>query len=181
VLGSLQGRLINVNAAAVLPSNSAHSLRGSAVVELADMRWRGWRLEQLHGSVRLENGAASRSLVAAAVKYLLCLQASDGQAMPAENGLAGELVAVDLFSCRFQLDAKGLTLSGNCQQEAHWPKGCLAVSGLQPLILEPPYIQVPLGAWVQFVSAPGASWLPATREAVEVAERLPLPTSPESR
>jgi hypothetical protein len=34
---------------------------------------------------------------------------------------------------------------------------------------------------VQFVSPPGASWLPATREAVEMAERLPLPTSPKSQ
>jgi hypothetical protein len=179
--GSLNGRVINVNAAAVLPSNSPHSLRGSAVVELADMHWRGRRLEKLNGSVRLENGAASRSIVAAAVKHLLCVQASDGRTAEAANDEVGDLIALDLLACRFQLDGNGLTLSGNCQQEADWPKGCVTVSGFQPLLVEPAYIQLPLGAWVQFVSAPGASWLPATREAVEAAERLPLPTSPRSR
>jgi hypothetical protein len=181
VRGSVQGRLENVNVAAVLPNNSPHSLRGNAVVELTDMHWQGRRLKQLNGSVRVENAAASRSLVDAAVKHLLCVQASDGPAAAAASGQDGDMVALDLLACRFLLDGKGLTLSGECQQQAGWPKGCLAVSGLRPLLLEPPYVQLPLGAWVQFVSAPGASWLPATREAVETAERLPLPTSPKSR
>jgi hypothetical protein len=37
---------------------------------------------------------------------------------------------------------------------------------------------LPMGAWVQFLLEPAPSWLPATREAVETARRLPLSQAP---
>ena len=39
----------------------------------------------------------------------------------------------------------------------------------------PPYRDWPLGYLVQTLSGCRAAWLPATREAVELARRLPLP------
>jgi len=169
--GSIQGRLENVDLAAVLPAGSPHSMRGAATVELQEFSWRGTRIERLTGAIHAEDAQASRSLVDAAVKHFACAQASDGTTMADD----ASMVAIDLAGIRFHLDENGLTFWGNCPSDSTSPKGCMAISGLQPLLIEPRYYNFHPGVLVQAFAAPAATWLPASREALEMADRLPLP------
>jgi hypothetical protein len=84
------------------------------------------------------------------------------------------MAAVDRLACRFVLDRKGLTLTGEAPAADNLP-GCLATSGGARLLMQPQYVDIPAGAWVQFVTGPAASWVPASAGAVKLAERLPLP------
>jgi hypothetical protein len=99
------------------------------------------------------------------------VQLSDGVAKSGSK----ELIDVDRLACRFVLDRKGLTVTGDMPPADDLPAGCLATSGGVGLLMQPQYVDVPAGAWVQFVAGPAKSWLPASAGAIKVAERLPLP------
>jgi hypothetical protein len=165
----VQGRVDQVDLASVLPAGSPHSLRGAATVELQELSWRGSRIERLAGTVHAEKGAISRSLVAALVQNYKC-GGTDGVAAVDDPAM----VALDQLAVRFELDENGLSFWGNFPADSPLPTGCIAVSGLQPLLIESPYEKWHLGLLVQTLAAPGVTWMPATSEAVGMAERLPL-------
>ncbi len=170
--GRAAGQIDDADLAAMLPVGSPHVARGRTTVTLHELRWRGRQIESFAGSVRATGVEVSWSLVEAAVKQLYCEQPSV---------VTTEMIAVDRLACEFRLNRQGLTLTGELNSESNLPQGCIAESGGRPLVMQPKYVDLPAGAWVQFVAAAGTSWLPATQEAVDLAERLPLPTSPESR
>ena len=165
----VQGRVEQVDLASVLPAGSPHSLHGAATVEFQELSWRGSRIERLVGTVHAEKAPISRSLVAASVQNYKC-GGTDGVATIDDPAM----VALDQLAVRFELDENGLSFWGNFPAEAHLPTGCLAVSGLQPLLIQSPYDKWHLGLLVQTLAAPGITWMPATSEAVDMAERLPL-------
>jgi hypothetical protein len=171
VQGSATGRLHEVDLAQVLPAGSPHSLGGHATIELTELSWTGERIERLGAAVIAEHARMSRSLLEAAVTTFRCGQGSDGVPAPDEPAS----IALDLLAVRFQMSSEGLTFWGHCPPEANMQEGCLAVSGLQPLLIARPYYNWPLGALVQTFAAPSSAWLPATREAIEMGSRLPLP------
>jgi hypothetical protein len=176
-MGAAQGRLDGVDLAKLLPAGSPHTLLGTATVELSELSWRGSRVERLSGAISAGHLQMSRSLVDAATYShgFQCRQGGRGATLDGEPSL----IAVDLLALRFQLDAQGLSFSGNCPPEATAQPGCIAVSGRQPLLVEPPYpdYKWPLGVLLQTLSARPAAWLPATREAVDWGSRLPLPAT----
>jgi hypothetical protein len=167
--GIVQGRLERVDLASILPAGSPHSLRGAATIELQQLSWRGPRIELLVGTVHAEKGAISRSLVTALAQNYKC-GGTDGVAAVDDPAM----VALDLLAVRFELDANGLSFWGNFPAKSQLPTGCLAVSGLQPLLIQSPYDKWHLGVLVQTLAAPGVTWMPATGEAVEMADRLPM-------
>lgn len=174
LLGAATGRLARVDLAAALPEGSPHAARGEANVELSELKWRGDRVELIAGRIDARDALASPSLAAAAAEYMRC---------PHERAKLGgglisgqdELIAVDRMRCRFRLDGAGLLLEGDFAAEDQVQPGCLATSGGRPLLFEPGQGPMPAGAWIQFLLGPSQSWLPATRQAVDIAERLPLP------
>jgi hypothetical protein len=171
VTGAAKCRLDNVELGSVLPVGSPHVAIGRGAVTLTDFSWRQRRLERLVGALTVEMAEVSLSLLAAAVKHLYCVQASDGV-----NTTGSKLlIDVDRLACRFVLDRNGLTVTGDMPASDRLPAGCLATSGGVCLLMQPQYVDVPTGAWVQFVAGPANSWVPASAEAVKVAERLPLP------
>lgn len=171
VAGVAKGRLSDVALSSLLPAGSPHAVSGRATVAVTVCRWRGARLERLEASATAEDVQASKSLVTAAIKFIYCVQTAEGVA---GNGKA-QTIALDRLACHFVLDHRGLNLSGDLPQSVEAPTGCLATSGNQPLLLQPPYVDIPAGAWIQFVAGPSDSWLPATEAAVRMAGRLPLP------
>ncbi len=165
----IQGRVEHVDLASILPAGSPHSLRGAATVDLQELSWRGSRIERLAGTVHAEKGAISRSLVNTLAQNYKC-GGADGVAAVDDP----TMVALELLGVRFELDDNGLSFWGNFPAEAHLPTGCLAVSGSQPLLIQSPYDKWHVGVLVQTLAAPGVTWMPATSEAVDIAERLPL-------
>lgn len=169
--GVARGRLKGVELDALIPPGSPHAATGRANVTLTELRWRDRRVERLEGALAVENAAVSASLLAAAAKHLYCVPMSDGVKAPG----AAPMIVVDELACRFVLDRQGLTLTGDMPPAEKLPAGCLATSGGVALLMQPQYVDVPAGAWVQFVAGPANSWMPASAGAVKVAERLPLP------
>ncbi|HMO83519.1 MAG TPA: hypothetical protein PKC18_01225 [Lacipirellulaceae bacterium] len=171
--GQLQGPLDGVELAALLPAGSPHRIAGVAKITIAALQWRDGRLESIDGSIDAANVAASRSLIESAASALTCGQT--------DLGISTPQLHLDRLACRFQFDRRGLTLQGLIALHDNAPPSCLATTGGRPLLFEPQAAGLPAGAWVRFLAAPGPSWLPATEQAVDMAHRLPLPTSPESR
>lgn len=165
-----KGRLADVEFAAVLPVGSPHAVQGVATVDLEEAHWQEGRIVRVAGRVHADKFEASRSLVAAATSDLYCVAAPAGP-----GGGPGEMAAVDELAATFVLDEKGLTLWGVCPTNDATPAGCLATRGGRPLLMQPPYVELQCGLWVQFLAGPARVSMPATREAVEAARRLPLP------
>jgi hypothetical protein len=176
VQGVASGQLETVSLSAMLGSGKVHAARGHATVTLQELRWRDGRIEGMAGVVQSENAEVSQSLVAAAVANLFCGNASAELFKPEHQA---KPVSIDRLACRFQLDQTGLSLAGAIPPDAALPHGCIAASGGRPLLTTPPYPRLPAGAWVQFVSGPAQSWVPATRSAVDMAQRMPLPEAGE--
>jgi hypothetical protein len=173
--GVARGRLESVELASLLPAGGPHVLDGLAAVEITEMSWRGARIERLSGSLHAENAHMSRSLIEAMVQNFRCPQLVAGAAL----GDGAGLVALDALAVRFQIDGEGLTFWGDCRDE-RLPEGAMAASGGQAVLVQPPYRNWNPGVLIQTLAAPAAAWLPATREALEMARRLPLPTGAES-
>jgi hypothetical protein len=165
--GTARGRIAGLALQRMLPSGSPHVAGGSATVSQMELKWQGRRIESIAASVRADNIEVSASLVDAAVRSLYCTLAN--------TQVASDFIAVDRFACRFQFDRRGLTLTGELGAESNVPPGCIASSQVRMQLMQPQYVDLPLAAWVQFVAAPASSWFPATQEAVEIGERLPLP------
>lgn len=165
--GIAHGQIDAISLGSLLPSGSPHAAAGQGSATIADMHWRDRQIETLIGSARATNFNLSKSLIDAAVASLFCGQT--------RAGVAPETVLVDALACRFQLNNRGLTLSGELGPESNLPTGCLIASEGRPLLMQPPYVDIPPGAWVQFLAGPALSWVPASQEAVDMAKRLPLP------
>jgi hypothetical protein len=194
--GSLVGQIRHFQPQSWLPAGSPHRLDGVGDVTIDRMSWQGERLESLSGSLRLVEGRMNRSLWSAAIGRLFC-RAAPGVA--AEFPVGVDLQAYDLATCRFELDRRGLTISADPlpaalsaaperlgEEPAGDPPaaggaaadsttGTIAWHEGRALLLQPGFVQLPVGSWVQFLAEPGSSWLPATARAVETASRLPLP------
>ena len=171
--GVARGVLEGVDLAKTLPGSSPHVLRGTAKVELMELTWDDQRIAKAAGTLTAEHAQMSRSLVDSLIRGdgFNCSQASDGAPLADDPSMIG----LDLLALRFQLSGQGLTFWGNCPADLGMHEECIAVSGMQPLLLAPRVFNWPHGVLVRTVLGPPTSWLPATREAVDMAGRLPLP------
>jgi hypothetical protein len=169
--GIVQGRVLQADLASVLPLSSPHRLHGHATLELAELKWRGERIERLAGAVFARDAAISQSLVEAAVTNFRCGRGAAGQPTADDPSQ----MDIDYLGIHFNLNEKGLTFWGACPADVSTEEECIAVSGMQPLLVAPRLHNWHVGWLVQTALAPPSGWLPATREAVEMADRLPLP------
>lgn len=176
--GDAQGRLAPIDLETYASAISAHSARGHVDLQLDEFRWRGARIELAAGSLQAANVSVSRSVIAAAVRNLFCGYVA---AVPIEAGNPGDLVPIDRIACRFAMDPEGLTLTGALSPGDNQLADCIATGGGRPLLtaprLSPAHSRLHASAWLQFAAGPAPGWVPATREAVDAAQRLPLPSS----
>ena len=174
--GSLRGRIDNIDFASWLGDGSPLSLTGNGQLLLDDLRWQDQRIEVVHASLQAPSGTASRSLLAKMQQLLSCQLGT--VATPGSETVDPNLVPFDELNCAFHLTESGLTLLGRCQSIQDGAPGCVLAWRGEPVLKEPTYNYVPLGRLVRVLSHPAASWtgwLPAWREANEMARSLPLP------
>jgi hypothetical protein len=172
--GVATGQLKNLDLAAIAAASGSHRAEGQAEVELDELRWQGVHVERVAGVVHAESIRVSPSVIAAATDQLFCgPQAPKEQPAPPMDAL----LAVDSVSCRFVLDSSGLALTGTIPEAAGLHGGCIAAAAGRPLLITPPHPRLHPSTWVQFIARGADGWVPGTREAIEAASRLPLPTA----
>jgi hypothetical protein len=172
--GTAAGSLAPLDLSTIAAAAGAHRAEGHAIVDLDELRWHGARIDRVAGVVQAQSIRMSRSVIAAAAEQLFCRHVASGSPL---GPSAGELIAVDAVSCRFSLDADGLALAGTLPEAAGIPAGSMVAAAGQPLLATPPYARLHPSAWVQFIAGRTTGWVPATREAIEAASRLPLPAA----
>ena len=169
--GSLHGRIEHIDFARWMGDSSPHQFTGVGHLVLDDFQWSNKRVDVAHGSLQSSGGSISRQLVSEMQQRLFC---NSGPSALNSAEATGDL-SFDELSCGFHLTAKGLTLTGRCQSIRDGAPGCMLVSRGEALLLEPTYPNLPVAQLVQALSHPATSWLPASREAHEMAGSLPLP------
>jgi hypothetical protein len=166
VQGKLRGQIEGVDLQQWIGNATPHRMTGTARVELEPLTWSGNSVQRVQGSVHVQAGAASYSLLTAANRLFGCPLG------PAWKTLAGSseqtLVPLDALAFRFQLGQQGLVLTGLGE--------ALVLMGSEPLLLSPPGQQAfPVAQLVNLFHRPVQGWLPDTRAAHAMAEELPLP------
>ncbi|MCA9230144.1 MAG: hypothetical protein KDA57_05805 [Planctomycetales bacterium] len=180
LVGSVHGRVEGVELGQWIGSAGPHRLQGTADLTLENLRWRDQRVEMAKGQLRAAAGAISGSLLLGLTEQMFCPL---GERVAASKVAADEMVSFDQLACGFQIDSAGITISGMCEMGEKSVSGCLLAMGGQPVLMQPSYRDLPIGQLVRMLMLPGASWLPATREANDMADGLPLPhaNGPEKR
>jgi hypothetical protein len=172
--GSLRGRLAGLKLSEWLGVDSPHALHGTAHVGIDQLVWRDGRIVSARGTLKASRGAVGRSLLVDAVKRFYCLP---GASAALEGSPVESLQPFDELACEFHLGSEGISLTGKCVSTSDAEQGCLLAVDGRSLLLEPPYANLPVALVVQVFSQPASSWLPASREAHDMAGTLPLPNT----
>ncbi|MDZ4659487.1 MAG: hypothetical protein SH868_18100 [Bythopirellula sp.] len=175
IVGTLRGSIAPIDAQAWIGKDSPQRVQAQAKLHLEHLNWRDGRIESVQGLLETSAGTASPPLLKAFQESLLCV-------LPDETILsAQEPIKFDQFACRFRLNSGGLTVSGTFPVAGS--AGCLIAAAGKPLVMQPSRSELPLGNFVRVFCPLEQNWLwlPATVEAIEFAEKLPLSEANKSR
>jgi len=175
VSGSMSGRLDGIDLKQWVDVAGSYRLEGIASLQIEDLQWTNHRLSLLQGRLLAGNGRVSHSLLATlSKKHYFSL----GQELAGAVNSADLMHAFDELAFNFQISSEGVAISGACETCKHGSGGCLVALNGQPLLLQPKYRTLQVARLIQVFTPmqPGASWLPATLEASEMADGLPLPS-----
>ena len=169
VAGEATGTLQQIDCNELLGPESPHKLNATATLQWHRLQWNRGRIVRGEGRLSAASGTIGHSLVDAARTRLAFRPAgaatSDGE-VP---------LTFDQLAMKFSLSATGLTIWGDCQPTTTVPAGSVVVGNNRVLVAQPPYVDIPLSWLVAALSTPVGEFLPATREAGELAKWLPLP------
>ncbi len=175
VVGTLRGSVSHIDTQAWIGKDSPQRVQAQAKLQFEHLNWRDGRIESVEGLLETSAGTASPSLLKAFKESLLCLLKDE----PLNSAV--EPIKFDQFACRFHLSSAGLTVSGTCPVEGS--AGCLIAAAGKPLVMQPSRSELPLGNFVRVFCPLEQNWLwlPATAEAIEFADRLPLSEANKTR
>ena len=169
VRGKFRGHIDSID----MPSWIGNDLlQAVATLELDNLTWRGARIENVQGTLQATAGKVSNTLLSLLKDKFLCTLAIEESLLDDKS----QFQPIDKLGCHFQLNEAGLAITGML----NWgktSKGCLITSNGKPLVSTPAMSTLPLAQLIQLVNPHNPYWLPATREAVSLGEKLPLPRS----
>ncbi len=164
VAGSFRGHIAPIDVQKWVGEQSPLKLATQAELQFENLNWCDERIELAQGTLKTSSGTVSPAMLTELKKGLFCV-VKDESLLSSQEPLK-----FDQFACHFHLDAAGLSASGNCPIE----KDCLVAAGGKALVMQPAYSNLPLSRFVRLFCPLQGEWLPATAEAVELADRLPL-------
>jgi hypothetical protein len=169
--GSFRGSINSIDTKIWIGTNSLQAL---ANLQLEELSWRANRITMLKGSLETSAGQISSAMLKSFQESLYCIPAEDLAAKTKDRNF----IEFDRLACRFQIDAAGLVVRGNCVVPTTDTPGCIILVQGKPLIIQPNYQILPTACFVHvFCPREGHYWLPATREATDMADKLPLPVA----
>ncbi len=171
IAGSFRGTISSIDTKTWIGDDS---LQAHAKLQLEELSWRANRIETVKGSLETSAGQISSVMLNSIVssqESLFCIAAEDLPAKTKDR----VFIEFDQIACRFQIDAEGLILKGNCVVPTTDAPGCIILAQGKPLVMQPNQV-LPNACFVHLIRPRGGHyWLPATREATDMADKLPLP------
>lgn len=146
-----------------------NQIRTNVRLHLQELAWSNDRIERVQGSLHAGAGEIDRALFELLKEKLQCFE-------PPGIQVDKDVYAFDQAACRFEISKTGLNIAGSCTVSDEDASNCLISADSRALLLQPPYC-LPLGQLVQIFCPLDKSWLPATRKAIDIADKLPLPES----
>jgi hypothetical protein len=144
-------------------------LQTHAQLQFDSLRWIDDRIQSAKGQLETSAGHVHRALLQAVNEQRFYNTETDITSTT-------EYQPFQRAACTFQLTEEGLTVVGRCSV-AGTPDGYLMVADGKPLLSQPAFTNLQTGQLIQIFNPLGKSWLPATREAIRMADELPLPKS----
>jgi hypothetical protein len=150
------------------------SLVTQADLQLEEFRWRMNRIQTLQGLLKTSSGTISAAFLNSIKDSLFCVPGEDFAATVNQK----DPITFDKLACRFQLDSTGFVLRGACVAPLIDAPGCMILASGKPLLMQPNYATLPAACFIHvFCPREEHYWIPATREANDMADKLPLPTT----
>ena len=169
ISGIFRGSINSIDTKAWIGTDSLQAL---ANLQLEELSWRENRIVTLKGSLETSAGQISSTMLKSFQESLYCIPTEDLAAKTKDR----DFIKFDKLACRFQLDATGLVLRGNCVVPTTDAPGCIMLAQGRPLIMQPNYQTLPAACLAHPFWPRGENyWFPATREAADMADKLPLP------
>jgi hypothetical protein len=169
VRGYLRGHVNSIDTQAWIGNDLLHA---RTTLQLESFTWRNGRLESAQGSLQASTGTVSSALLLLLKEKFLCTLAVEESQLNEKS----QLHQIDELGCQFQLNEAGLTVTGMFAW-GETSKGCIITSAGKPFVSNPAIPTLPLAQLVQLVNPHNPYWVPATREAISLGEKLPLPES----
>ena len=168
--GKLKGVFDQVDLQTWVGEDCPHRLQSKAQVTLEQWTWTEGRIEFVQGSITANSGASSFSFLENACKLCGCRKGPKLDSL--RPAALNEFVPFDRLSLNFQMNHTGIRVVGSAVD------GAILSQGQTPLLyaLRQDQGPLPVGLLVtllEYQQQPG--WLPATRRAHAMAEKLPLP------
>jgi len=177
ITGTLQGRIEGCQFGALLPARFAAHATGQASFEIEELKFSAERMEKLAGVLSVQQGNVGAPLFKALESKLFCRPVAENLATP---GITPQkTIAFEAIAARVVFNNMGLSLWGNFPEDANQPEAKLMVRNARPLLLQPPWVELPAAYWIQFAAGDAPSAMPASRKAFELAGRLPPPVDVE--
>jgi hypothetical protein len=164
ILGTFRGTVDSIDTQDWIGTDH---LQTQAKLDFEMLRWQDGRIQSAEGQLETTEGRVHHKLLQALQERLFCTIASE----------LTDKVAFHPFqraACNFQMNEQGLTVTGECSS-AGTSQGYLMVADGKPLVTQPGYSNLPVAQLIQVFCPLEKAWLPATREATDMADKLPLP------
>ncbi len=163
----VQGDFLHIDLQQLVGDFLPHQVTGTGSLRIKDLKVRAGRIAWMEGRLHAQNGRIARELVASCVKEL---------GLETTFPIMGATVAslpYDELAAGFHLDARGLSLSGECNCE---PAGALMVGGYTYRLEGPPpgapRIEAPKA--VAALTSTSESQLSMSPYATVLLQRVPL-------
>lgn len=170
--GKLQGRFEDVQFNEWIGPLAPYRMTGMGSVQLDKLEWDASGVTLVEGQIRSGPGAIDRRLLDGLVERVRCLPGAE-----LTGGISTDRKqSFDKLGCGFRVTAAGIEISGLCKT-TRGETGCLLTAADRPLLIQPSQAHVPLARLFQVVMPPPTGWLPLSREAIEMATGLPLPSA----
>ena len=163
--GEFNGQIRSLDTQVWLGSNLIQS---TITLQFDAFSWSDGKVELVQGNLEGGDGQISNALLLALKDKFFCSLPNEPLKQEQE-----QFQPFNRLGCRFHLSEDGITLSGAFPLEDG--KRAMALIEGKPLVLQPAYSRLPLAYFIEVVCAPTDFKMPATREATNIAEKLPLP------
>lgn len=174
VRGVIAGNIVVKDLNELLPERFLGQARGVSYVKVDELAFRSNQIEKLDARLQVEHGELGEALFKALQADLKFQPVFSSLHRP---GITPQMVyPFDKIAARIELNHRGLTVSGDFPEDAGKRYARVMVRNGEALMLQPDWMELTCAYWVRFCVGDTPVSMPVSREAIELARRLPSPS-----